>query len=294
MVTLNATPKSTASRDAVPSARLGEQLASRPDVIPNQLGASDALAIDGRTFAKIDPATGRVVCQVARSGAADVANAVALAKKAQPAWAATTVVKRGEILRQIALLMKEHRDAIAARRVGTSAKKRIAEIDVGRGRPVARKSDRRLGAALPASRIGRLIETTEGGVILQCTLTAADVEAGVNVASVSITPPRGSRVETSVTFMAEDAPEPIRPKPGEVRLPIAGGQPSAGFKPRQVAGKFLLAPKKQRLQEVQAQKRALTARATDQRAAMLAAIPAQVRPKSEPKLPSPPTPTPKS
>src|ERR671925_557378 len=84
-----------------------------PSVIPNHLGGQDAAAGDGRTFAKIDPATGRTICQIARSTAADVKLAVELAKNAQPAWAATTVVRRGDILRQIALLLREHRSEIA-------------------------------------------------------------------------------------------------------------------------------------------------------------------------------------
>lgn len=40
-----------------------------PDVIPNLVGGKDAAAADGRRFAKLDPATGREICQVARSGA---------------------------------------------------------------------------------------------------------------------------------------------------------------------------------------------------------------------------------
>ena len=103
-----------------------------PSTIPNQLGHRDAPAADGRTFAKIDPATGAEIYQVSRSGAADVQRAVELAVKAQPAWAATTVVKRGDILRQIALLMKEHRTAIAAlvsRETGKSKKDALGETD---------------------------------------------------------------------------------------------------------------------------------------------------------------------
>src|SRR5688500_8234808 len=87
-------------------------LASVPYVITRRLGKQDAGAADGGTFAKVDPATGRTICQVARSTAADVDLAVKLAKDAQPAWAAMTVVKRGDILRQIAMLMREHRSAI--------------------------------------------------------------------------------------------------------------------------------------------------------------------------------------
>jgi alpha-ketoglutaric semialdehyde dehydrogenase len=110
----------------------GRVLAAIPSVVPNQIGSQDVRPSDGRTFAKIDPATGRVICQVARSGAADVARAVEAAKRAQPAWAATTVVRRGDILRQIALLMREHRDAIAdlvVRETGKSKKDALGETD---------------------------------------------------------------------------------------------------------------------------------------------------------------------
>jgi alpha-ketoglutaric semialdehyde dehydrogenase len=103
-----------------------------PSVVPNQIGGGDTLAVEGRTFQKIDPATGRPICEVARSTAADVRRAVEIAVKAQPGWAATTVVRRGEILRQIALLMREHRSAIAelvARETGKSKKDALGETD---------------------------------------------------------------------------------------------------------------------------------------------------------------------
>ena len=110
----------------------GIDLREIPSVIPNHLGGQDAGAADGRTFAKIDPATGRVICQVARSAATDVQRAVEVAGKAQPAWAATTVVRRGDILRQIALLMREHRTEIAelvSKETGKSRKDALGETD---------------------------------------------------------------------------------------------------------------------------------------------------------------------
>ncbi|HVZ20003.1 MAG TPA: aldehyde dehydrogenase family protein [Vicinamibacterales bacterium] len=103
-----------------------------PSVIPNQIGAEDARASDGRTFAKVNPATGAVICEVARSGRADVERAVEAARRAQPAWAAATPVKRGDILRQIAILMREHRDEIASLVVletGKSKKDALGETD---------------------------------------------------------------------------------------------------------------------------------------------------------------------
>jgi aldehyde dehydrogenase (NAD+) len=107
-------------------------LSAIPSVIPNQIGNQDARALDGRTFTKVDPATGRAICQVARSTAADVRLAVEMAKKAQPAWGAMTVVKRGDILRQIALLMRDSRAAIAdlvAKETGKSKKDALGETD---------------------------------------------------------------------------------------------------------------------------------------------------------------------
>ena len=105
---------------------------SIPSAIPNRVGGEDARASDGRTFPKMDPATGQEICQVARSTRADVQVAVEIAKKAQPAWAAMTPVKRGDILRQIALLLRDHRGAIAdlvARETGKSKKDALGETD---------------------------------------------------------------------------------------------------------------------------------------------------------------------
>jgi aldehyde dehydrogenase (NAD+) len=107
-------------------------LAAIPSIIPNQIGGEDRLAAEGRTFSKIDPATGREICAVARSTAADVRLAVERARQAQPAWAATTVVKRGEILRRVAILMQERRSAIAdlvARETGKSRRDALGETD---------------------------------------------------------------------------------------------------------------------------------------------------------------------
>ena len=107
-------------------------LAAIPAIIPNQIGGDDAGAGDGRTFSKPNPATGRPICEVARSTRGDVERAIDLAKRAQPAWAAMTPVKRGDILRQIAILMREHRDAIAslvALETGKSKKDALGETD---------------------------------------------------------------------------------------------------------------------------------------------------------------------
>jgi aldehyde dehydrogenase (NAD+) len=103
-----------------------------PEAIPNLVGGKDASAQDGRTFGKVDPATGREICRVARSSAGDISAAVACAKAAQRAWAETTPVRRGDVLRQIALLMRERRQelaALVARETGKSMKDALGETD---------------------------------------------------------------------------------------------------------------------------------------------------------------------
>jgi alpha-ketoglutaric semialdehyde dehydrogenase len=107
-------------------------LSTIPTVVLNSIGGEEGPAVDGRTFAKVDPATGREICRVARSGAADVSRAVEVGKRAQPAWAALTVVKRGDILRQVALLMRDRREALAelvALETGKSKKDALGETD---------------------------------------------------------------------------------------------------------------------------------------------------------------------
>jgi aldehyde dehydrogenase (NAD+) len=107
-------------------------LASFPERIPNFIGHQETMADGGKVFVKMNPATGRPLCEVVRSTRADVDRAVARAKAAQPAWAAATVVKRGDVLRNLALLMREHREAIAAlvaKETGKSMKDALGETD---------------------------------------------------------------------------------------------------------------------------------------------------------------------
>ena len=85
-----------------------------PQVVPNWIQGEDRLAISGRTLDKYDPATGRLLCRVARSDQSDVNDSVAAAKSVQCAWAAETVAHRGEVLRATAMLMMQRRDEIAA------------------------------------------------------------------------------------------------------------------------------------------------------------------------------------
>lgn len=84
-----------------------------PGTIPNFVDGRESPAADGREFDKLNPATGARICGVARSQKADIVAAVAAARRAQAAWADTTVVKRGEILRDAAMMMRARQGEIA-------------------------------------------------------------------------------------------------------------------------------------------------------------------------------------
>jgi aldehyde dehydrogenase (NAD+) len=88
-------------------------LVAVPAEIPNLVGGAAAPAASGQWLDKLRPADGTSLCRVARSGAKDVAAAVSAARAAQPAWAERTVVERGNILRDLALLLRERREELS-------------------------------------------------------------------------------------------------------------------------------------------------------------------------------------
>ncbi|MEO7987124.1 MAG: aldehyde dehydrogenase family protein [Gemmatimonadales bacterium] len=84
-----------------------------PQLIPNFIDGQEVAALSGERFVKHAPATGKALTEVARSKANDVAAAIRAARKAQPAWADATVVSRGDLLREIALSLRDKRDDVA-------------------------------------------------------------------------------------------------------------------------------------------------------------------------------------
>ncbi|HEY5705810.1 MAG TPA: aldehyde dehydrogenase family protein [Terrimicrobiaceae bacterium] len=82
--------------------------------INNLVSGQEVPAASGARFDKVSPHDGRRISVVARSGAGDIAQAVAAAKEAQPPWAGLPAVSRGEILRSVATGLLKYRDAVAA------------------------------------------------------------------------------------------------------------------------------------------------------------------------------------
>ncbi|MDP7168499.1 MAG: aldehyde dehydrogenase family protein [Nitrospinota bacterium] len=85
-----------------------------PREIPNWIGGKQLPAAEGKAFEKLNPATGARMCMSARSGVGDVREAVAAAKRSQPAWAERTPVERGRILLDVAIAMRGRQKEIAA------------------------------------------------------------------------------------------------------------------------------------------------------------------------------------
>ena len=80
-----------------------------PAEVPNLIGGEERPAVSGQWLDKTRPADGRPLCRLARSSGEDVAAAVEAARQAQPEWAERTAVARGELVRDIALALRERR-----------------------------------------------------------------------------------------------------------------------------------------------------------------------------------------
>jgi aldehyde dehydrogenase (NAD+) len=97
-----------------------------PDAVFNWLDGAERPAESGGQVDILSPHSGGVIGRLARSGAADVDRAVAAARAAQPAWAATPGVKRGEILHAAANLIEARREDLA-RVIALESGKRLAD-----------------------------------------------------------------------------------------------------------------------------------------------------------------------
>jgi len=85
-----------------------------PKTVLNWIDGEEREAFTGDTFGKLSPVSGEEICRVVRSRAEDVQKAVEVARKAQPAWADSTPVSRGDLLLDIAQVMRKQQEEIAS------------------------------------------------------------------------------------------------------------------------------------------------------------------------------------
>jgi aldehyde dehydrogenase (NAD+) len=136
-----------------------------PGEIENLIGGRTLPAQSGRWLDKLRPTDGTPLCRVARSDAADVDDAVIAARAAQPTWAARTAVARGDVVRALALLLRERREeasAIVVEETGKPEELALGETDaaVEMGLFVAGEGRRSYGRTTTASMENRTVLTT--------------------------------------------------------------------------------------------------------------------------------------
>ncbi|MBY5990831.1 CoA-acylating methylmalonate-semialdehyde dehydrogenase [Ferrimonas balearica] len=82
--------------------------------IDNFIAGQSVASQSGRSSRVMNPATGEAIAEVGLSTAAEVNEAVAIAKSAQEAWAAVTPLNRARILFRFKTLVEAHKDELAA------------------------------------------------------------------------------------------------------------------------------------------------------------------------------------
>jgi len=135
-----------------------------PDEILNLVDGRAVPAASGESLEKLRPADETLLCRVVRSGAEDVTAAVAAARAAQPAWAERTAVERGDIVRELALRLRETREEaseIVAEETGKLLELALGETDaaVEMGLFVAGEGRRSYGRTTTASMPHRTVLT---------------------------------------------------------------------------------------------------------------------------------------
>jgi acyl-CoA reductase-like NAD-dependent aldehyde dehydrogenase len=120
------------------------------------IGAERPEAADGRTFATLDPATGREIAEVAHAGPADVERAVAAAREAfsEGPWASLAASGREQLMLALASAIEEHEEEIAE----------IESLDNGKPVGLARYVDVR-GAIAHLRYFAGWPTKVEGGVL---------------------------------------------------------------------------------------------------------------------------------
>ena len=134
-----------------------------PDV-GNLIDGRAAPARGGEWIEKLRPADETLLCRVARSGSADVDEAISAARRAQPGWAERTAVFRGDVVRDLALHLRERREeasALVMEETGKPEELALGETDaaVEMGLFIAGEGRRSYGRTTTASMAHRTVLT---------------------------------------------------------------------------------------------------------------------------------------
>ncbi len=103
------------------------------EVIPMLIGGRKTLASDGGTIDVLNPATGQAISKVPAATAEDIETAYQAAAAAFPAWSRAHPLERAKALRDLADLVEEHGDELAALDVmdnGSPIKEMRKDVDI--------------------------------------------------------------------------------------------------------------------------------------------------------------------
>jgi len=158
---------------------LGKETAVLIDLqFPSQLWIDGAWreAGSGERFSVTNPATGELLDDAPRGGAAEATAAVEAAERAREAWAATPAPRRGEYLQRIRQLLLDHRDPLATlltREQGKPLAQARAEVDYAASfyRWFAEEARRIYGRSIPHADAGKFswVEHHPVGVVAAIT-----------------------------------------------------------------------------------------------------------------------------
>lgn len=134
-----------------------------PRIIGHWINDREVRASTGKSFPKANPATGAVAASVVAGDSRDAAKAVAAALAAYPVWSAISVVRRAEIIREAALLIRARSEELAeivAFECGKSKKDARGEVAaaVECGLFFAGEGRRFTGEILPSANPNRRVE----------------------------------------------------------------------------------------------------------------------------------------
>ncbi len=79
----------------------------------NYIGGEWVAPLSGQYFENVTPVTGQVLCEIARSNAADVDRALDAAHAAKKAWGKTSTTERGRMLEKIAQRIEDNLEMLA-------------------------------------------------------------------------------------------------------------------------------------------------------------------------------------
>jgi acyl-CoA reductase-like NAD-dependent aldehyde dehydrogenase len=135
-----------------------------PQFVGHWINDAEVQAKDGRTFEKRRPSDDKVIAEVARGGAADVARALTAAAAAAPEWGGWPVPRRGAILGRAAHLLREREKMfgqIVQHETGKPWKNAVAEVGSSADLAVFMEGEgsRLYGKTLPSPIPNRSVQT---------------------------------------------------------------------------------------------------------------------------------------